>query len=50
MKGVVTKLDFGKSFKYDNQDVMQNLILPRLPRTIRLVFGTYPIGVTVGVY
>lgn len=49
LKGIVTKLDFGKSFKYDNQDVMRNLILPRMPRTIKVGALGLLIGVTIGI-
>ncbi len=44
----VVHLDFGKSFKYDNQEVMKDLILPRLPRTIRIGVVALLIGVGTG--
>lgn len=49
IKNIVTKFDFGKSFKYDNQDVLRKLIVPRLPRTIKVGLFALAIGITVGI-
>ncbi len=48
MKGVI-RLDFGKSFKYDNQDVMKALVLPRLPRTVKVGALALLIGISLGI-
>lgn len=48
LSNIVTKFDFGKSFKYDNQDVLRNLVLPRLPRTIKVGSVALLIGISVG--
>lgn len=47
--GGILRLDFGKSFKYDNQDVMKDLVIPRLPRTVKVGLLSLLIGVTIGV-
>lgn len=49
IKNIVTKFDFGRSFKYDNQDVLRKLIIPRLPRTIKVGLLALTIGITVGI-
>lgn len=45
----ILKLDFGKSFQYDNQDVFQKLMMPRFPRTISVGLLALAIGLTIGI-
>ncbi len=45
----VAKLDFGKSFTFDNQDVMRDLVLPRLPRTVKVGALALLIGISIGI-
>ncbi|MFP4697432.1 MAG: ABC transporter permease [Eubacteriales bacterium] len=46
----VLKGDFGVSFKYDNQDVFQNLILPRLPVTTKVGLLALGFGTIFGIF
>lgn len=48
MKGALS-FDFGKSFDYDNKDVMKDLILPRLPRTIKVGVLALGLGIFFGI-
>lgn len=49
MKNIVTKADFGKSFQFDNQDVFRDLVMPRLPRTIKVGSLSMVIGLIIGI-
>ncbi|MCK8059338.1 MULTISPECIES: ABC transporter permease [unclassified Fusibacter] len=43
------KGDFGKSFMYDNQDVLKDLVVPRWPRTIKVGSLALSMGVVIGI-
>jgi oligopeptide transport system permease protein len=45
----VVKGDFGVSFSYNNQDVFQNLILPRLPVTTQVGLMALALGTILGI-
>lgn len=45
----VIRLDFGTSFRYDNQDVYEALIMPRLPYTIQVGGLALAMGVFFGI-